>query len=269
MYCGSLRPAARMRSDKVRAVLLFVPNIAIVVVDVTQSSMSSDSITSDCSGLAGNTSSSDLQETASEALCHFPGQCWIVNLYLRVFSFSMNNQGFRILFRSLSPNSPFSGSWSVTTMRLEQPMTNKRHFCNAHAIATASPSIGAYLISASIQNLLPANIRCHPSRQQTGALLVAHEQCFCNRKKSIPSLLQSGAWQVMQFFSNVAMPSRTRSTMTCLECRETASKPWSNTKCESRLTRSRKGSMTGPSEYAHRPDWPVRTTILRRLVSLG
>ena len=86
MYCGSLCPAARMRSDEVRAVLLFAPNVAKVVVDATQSSMSSD-----CVGLAGNTSSSDfntlvgLRETASEALCHFPGQCWIVNLYLSVF----------------------------------------------------------------------------------------------------------------------------------------------------------------------------------------
>ena len=89
-----------MRSGEVRAVLLFAPNVAMVVVDATQSSMSSDSVTSDCVGLAGNTSSSDfntlvgLRETASEALCHFPGQCWIVNLYLNVFSFSLNNLGF-------------------------------------------------------------------------------------------------------------------------------------------------------------------------------
>ena len=58
------------------------------------------------------------------------------------------------------------------------------------------------------------------------------------------------ARQVMRFFSNVAMPFRTRSTMTCLECWNAASRPWSQAKCESCLTRSRKGSMTGPSEYA-------------------
>ena len=72
-------------------------------------------------------------------------------------------------------------------------MTNIRHFSKAHAITAASPSIGAYLLSASIQNLLPANIRCHPSGQQTGALSVVQEQCFCNRRKPIPSLLQSGS----------------------------------------------------------------------------
>ena len=216
-------------TSEVRAVLLFAPNVTMVVVDATQSSMSSDSVTSDCVGLAGNTLSSDfnmlvgLWETASEALCHFPGQCWIVNLYLSVFSFSLN----WILLRTLFPNSPFRGSWSVTTMRLGQPMMNIWHFSNAHAITAASPSIGAYLLSTSIQNLLPANIRCHPSGQQMGALSVAHEQCFCNRRKPIPSLLQSGARQVMRFFSKVAMPFRTRSTMTCLEYWNAASRPWS------------------------------------------
>ena len=100
MYCGSLCPAARMRSGEVRVVLLFAPNAAMVVVDATQSSMSSDSVTSDCVGLTGNTSSSDfnmlvgLRETASEALCYFPGECWIVNLFFNVFSFSLNNLGF-------------------------------------------------------------------------------------------------------------------------------------------------------------------------------
>ena len=128
MYCGSLRPAVRMKSGEVWTVLLFAPNIAIVVVDATQSPMSSDSVTSDCAGLAGNTSSSDfnvlvrLREIASEVLCHFPLQCWIVNLYLRVFSFSPNNLGFCILLRSPSPHSPFSDSWSVTTMSLGSPL---------------------------------------------------------------------------------------------------------------------------------------------------
>ena len=120
----------------------------------------------------------------------------MVNLYLRVFSFSLNNQGFGILLRSLSPNSPFSGSWSVTTIKFGQPITNNRHFSNAHAIAAASPSIVAYLRLASMQNLLPANIRGQPSGQQIGALSVMHMQYFCSSRKPIPSLLQSGARQV-------------------------------------------------------------------------
>ena len=102
----------------------------------------------------------------------------MVNLYLRVFSFSLNNRGFEILLRSQSLKSPFSGSWSVTTIRFGQPITNIRHFSNAQAIAAASLSIGAYLRLASMQNLLPANIRRQPSGQQTGALSVMHMQYF-------------------------------------------------------------------------------------------
>ena len=143
----------------------------------------------------------------------------MVNLYLRVFSFSLNNRGFEILLRSLSLKSLFSGSWSVTTIRFGQPIMNIRHFSNAHAIATASPSIGAYLHSASMQNLLPANIRRQPSGQQTGALSVVHMQYFCCSRKPIPSLLQSGARQVTQFFSNVKIPFLTKLTMTFLNAR--------------------------------------------------
>ena len=126
----------------------------------------------------------------------------MVNLYLRVLSFSLNNQGFEILLRSLSPKSPFRGLWSVTTIRFGQPITNIRHFSNAHAIAAASPLIGAYLHSASMQNLLPANMKCQISGQQTEALSVMHMQYFCSSRKPIPSLLQSGARQVTRFFSN-------------------------------------------------------------------
>ena len=77
--------------------------------------MSSDSMMSTWEGSVVNQFRSarkmagGLCETASEALCHFPGQCWMENLYLRVFSLSLNNRGFGILLRSLSPNSPFSG----------------------------------------------------------------------------------------------------------------------------------------------------------------
>ena len=162
----------------------------------------------------------ELRKTASEALCHFPGQCWMVNLYLRVFSFNLNNWGFWILLRSLSPSNPFSGSWSVTTIMLGQPITNMQHFSNAHAIAAASPLIGAYLRSASMHNLLPANIRC----QQTGVLSMVYEQYFCSSRKPIPSLLQSGARQVAWSFSKVKMPFQTRFTMTFLECSNASSR---------------------------------------------
>ena len=164
LHCRSLCPAARIASGEISAILSLALNDDNRVVDFTQSSMSSDSMMSTWEGSVGNPFRSackmagGLRETASEALCHFAGQCWMVNLYLRVFSFSLNNRGFGILLRSLSPNRPFSGSWSVTTIRFGQPITNIRHFSNADAVATASPSIGAYLRSASMQNLLPEKI---------------------------------------------------------------------------------------------------------------
>ena len=211
LYRRSLCPAARIASGEMRATLSLALNDNTVV-DLTQSSMWSDSMMSNWEGSVGKPFRSackmvgGLRETASEALCYFPGQCWMVNLYPRVFSFSLNNWEFEILLRSLSPKSPFSGSWSVTTIRFGQPIMNIRHFSNAHAIAATSPSIGVYLDSASMQNLMPANIRCQPSGQQTGALSVVHMQYFCSSRKPIPSLLQSGVRQVTRFFSNVKIP---------------------------------------------------------------
>ena len=103
LYCRSLCPAARIASGEMSATLSLAPNDDNRVVDLTQLSMSSDSMMSNWEGSVGNPFRSarkmtgGLRETASEALCHFPGQCWMVNLYLRFFSFSLNNRGFELL----------------------------------------------------------------------------------------------------------------------------------------------------------------------------
>ena len=244
LYCRSLHPAAQIASGEMSATLSLAPNYDNRIDDLTQSSMSWDSMMSKWEGSVRNPFRSackmagGLRETASEALCHFPGQWWMVNLYLRIFSFSLNNRGFGILLRSLSPNSPFSGLWSVTTIRFGQPITNIQHFSNAHAIAAALPLIGAYLHLANI------------GRQPTGALSVIHMQYFCSSRKPIPSLLLSGVRQVTRFFSNVEIPFLTKSTMTFFECSNASLRLLSHTRCESHLTKSRNGSMTGPSEYA-------------------
>ena len=115
LYCRSLCPASRIASGEMSPTLSLALNDDHKVIDLTQSSMSSDSMMSTWEGSVGNPFKSacktagGLCKTASEALCHFPGQCWKVNLYLWVFSFGLNNWGFGILLRSLSPNSPFSG----------------------------------------------------------------------------------------------------------------------------------------------------------------
>ena len=130
-------------------------------------------------------------------------------------------------------------------------MTNIRHFSSAHAIAAASPSIGAYRRSASVQNLLPANIMRHPLGQHTGAFSVGHLQYFCNSMKPMPSLLQSGARQVTLFMSKVVTPFFTKSTMTFLDCWNAFSRLSFHMKCVSFLTRSLNGSIIGLNEYAH------------------
>ena len=86
---------------------------------------------------------------------------------------------------------------------LGKPIMNIWHFSNAYAIAAASPSIGGYLHSASVQYLLPTNIRCQPSGQQIWAFSIVYWQCFCRSRKPSPSLLQSRAKQVTQSLSNV------------------------------------------------------------------
>ena len=97
-------------------------------------------------------------------------------------------------------------------------MTNIQRFSSAQAIAAASPSIGACWHSASVQNLLPANTMHHPSEQHTGAFSVGHMQYFCNNRKPMPSLLQSGARQVTLLMLKVVTPFLTKLTMICLDC---------------------------------------------------
>ena len=110
--------------------------------------------------------------------------------------------------------------------------------------------MGAYLDSASEQNLLPAKTSFQPSGQQTGALFNWHLQCFCSKRKPIPSLLQSGARQVILLMSNEAMPSLTRFMITCLDSMNASSRLMFHVKMEFFFTKSRKGSMIGLREYA-------------------
>ena len=230
LYHGLPWPAAWLRSGDMIAILLLPANVAIKAVDSIISIILLDSRISECDGLAGNTSrrvcimATGWRETVSKSL--FPRQCWMVDWYLRVFSFSQNSQGFWILLRSWSLNNPLCSSWSVTTMMFWKLMMNIQHFSNAHAIAAASPSIGAYLRSASVQNLLPANVGRQPSGHQIGAFSTVHWQCFCRSWKPIPSLLRSGTRQVTQSLSNITTPFWTRSVITHLESLNASLRLW-------------------------------------------
>ena len=120
-----------------------------------------------------------------------PGQCWMLKEYRRHFSFSLKRRGLCTLLRSLSPNIPVSGWWSVTTIICGQPMTNIQHFSSAQAIAAASPSIGAYRRPVSVQNVLPANTMRHPSEQHTGAFSGGGGTCSTSAIIGSPCLLCS------------------------------------------------------------------------------
>ena len=93
LYCRSLCPATQIASGEMSTTLSLALNDDNRGVDLTQLSMSSNSMMSTWEGAVRNSFRSackmagGLRETTSEALCHFPGQCWMVNLYLKVFFF--------------------------------------------------------------------------------------------------------------------------------------------------------------------------------------
>ena len=124
-------------------------------------------------------------------------------------------------------------------------MINIRHFSSAQVIAVALLSIGAYQHSVSVQNLLPANT----SGQHTGAFSVRPMQYFCNNRKPMPSLLQSGARQVTLLMSKLVTSFFTKAPMICLDCWNDFSRFSFQTKCVFFLTRSQNGSIMGLNEY--------------------
>ena len=93
--------------------------------------------------------------------------------------------------RSLSLKIPRRGLWSVTIVSLGQPRTKRRARCKVQQTARASPSVGAYRLSAVLVNREPAKTSFQPSAQQLGILEIGQEQCFWRSKKPIPTLLQS------------------------------------------------------------------------------
>ena len=158
---------------------------------------------------------------------------------------------FHILLRSLSPNIPISGWWSVTNITFVQLIINMWHFSNAKAIAADLPSIGAYQHSASVQNLLPTNTMHHPSGQHTGVLSMRHLQGFCNSRKPISSLLQSGARQVTLLVSKMITPFLSKPTISFFDFWNAFFRLSFHKKGVFCLTRSRNGNIIGHKEYAH------------------
>ena len=96
------------------------------------------------------------------------------------------------------------------TTRTSLPLKiNIRALLILQLIAKHYPSVGTYRLSGSVVIWEPASNRRHPSGQHIRALVGGQEQCCCNSKYPIPSILLS-SWRHMRLFiSNVLIPSST------------------------------------------------------------
>ena len=187
----------------------------------------SDMITRDSSSTQDEKLSLGFRDIASGPRCQRPGLCWILKRYLRVLSLILNNLGLVTSAKLRCPSIATRGWWSVVTMRDGQPRINILHFSKLQAIAVASPSIGAYRLSAGVQKRLPANTNFQASGQHTGAFLVSHWQYCWSRRNPMPVWLQSGARQVFLFMSKAEIPSRTRERICSLDLANVSSN-WSS-----------------------------------------
>ena len=149
---------------------------------------------------SGTGSSTGWRETASAAKLWTPGMWMIWKRNRSDRSFRLRRRRLGMPSRDLSLNVFTRGLWSTATVRFGQPKTKWRAFSRASTGARASPSIGAYRVSAPEVNRLPTRVVFHPVLQQKGRD-DWHSQCFWNNQNPMPSLLQSLTRQVGLFLS--------------------------------------------------------------------
>ena len=169
------------------------------------------------------------------------------NLQRRVLCLMLNSLGLSISSSVLSPSSFTRGLWSVTTSRSLHPKVKYRVCSNAHAIASASPSTGAYLDSAGFRKRDPASVIFQPSSQQLG-VEVEQSQCFWDKKYPMPVLDQSGRKHVFFFMSKILTPSSIAAKMPSLDRRKASSSSSDHVKCAFELKSCRNGATTSPNQ---------------------
>ena len=108
------------------------------------------------------------RDTASAALCLTPGMCTILNLYRWVFSLRLRSRALEISSRERSLNNLRRGFWSTAIIRCSQPRVKYRALSRASTTARASPSTGAYRVSAAWVKRLPTRVVFQPVGQQKG-----------------------------------------------------------------------------------------------------
>ena len=87
------------------------------------------------------------RDKASGPLCHLPGLWDIEWSHRSVLSFNRKIRGLAIVHKSRSLKILRSGLWSVEIRMFLQPNANIREWLSAHDTASASPSVGEYLLS--------------------------------------------------------------------------------------------------------------------------
>ena len=156
------------------------------------------------------------RDVASAALFDLPGRWAIVKYHGRVRCFNRNR---RVLWISSSIRSPrifVRGLWSVTTRRSSHPSVKYLVCSRPQATAKASPSIGAYRVSASWRKREPASVIFQPVWQQLGNF-EEQRQCCQRRKYPVPFLDQSGRKHVLRLGSNISTPWRIAAMMASLD----------------------------------------------------
>ena len=129
----------------------------------------------------------------------------MIKRHIRVLCLRRNKRGLAISSGVRSPNNLRRGMWSVMMIRLSHPWVKYLVCSRDQPMASASPSTGAYLDSADLRKREPANVILHPSSQQLGDSC-KQLQCFCERKKPIPVVDQSGRRHVWRRGSKISTP---------------------------------------------------------------
>ena len=125
-----------------------------------------------------------------------------------------------------------------------RPKTKWLHFSNPNITAAASPSIGAYRLSAAVVNLEPQKTVCHPVLQHPNVGVPGHLQCFWTSHHPMQNLLQSVANPVGAFMLNSLTPFSHCRTISSLEAKNALSKSSFHMNGICGRNNCRKGSIT-------------------------
>ena len=184
------------------------------------------------------------RDRASGPPCKRPGTCTMANCHPSVFSFRRRRRGLSMPSMDRFLKRPIRGLWSVPTMRRLHPSVKYLVLSSALTIASASPSVGEYRLSALDVKRDPTPQTFHPFVQQCG-WASSQAQCFWTSTYPNPDFDQSVRMQVARSGSKEVMPFSTSAAMEALVSWNRLSSTSSQNHVVSFFRRSRKGSSRG------------------------